>query len=1059
MLNKITPPRLNYELSRHRLFEKLDRLHDVQAIWISGPAGAGKSTLAASYVSEKQIPSLWYQIDSSDEDPASYFYYLGLAVEKTQDGLDVPLPFLTPEYSDGLDAFVRRYFENLYECIKIPFWIIFDNFHEVLLSSPLLRIMQLAVELVPPGLKIVVISRNDPAPEMARLQANQRLKMIGWKDLAFTETEFQDVIELLGSHCIPDSKVKLVHRQTRGWIAGLVLWLLQSDPEKRMPDSLSTKTPAIIFDYFASEIFGKIDPQTRKFLIISSLLEEINAATAEQLSGLKDAAEMLDSFYRRNFFLEKHEGSASIYQYHPLFLDFLRIQAQRSFDPDTLKTLRCRAAEIQVGSGLFQKAAKLYHTAQEWDGLAKLILSQAPELFFQGRQHTLRVWMNYLPAEFVRKNPWLLFWQAVGRMPLDPMKSRKYCEQAFELFFSIGDFFGQVLSFAAAVESFFIVRGNMNELDRWIEEGLRLASQIDSISDNDITGRFTAGMLGALTIRNPNHLKIEYWIDRSMAVLNQSADSNLQYTLGNFLVLILCWRGEVHQARLLIERLQHRIEEKNIQPLSRILFSVMQCVYYLATGESEHCRQTAEKALKVSADTGVSVYDCLLYSYGVYGALATGDMTNAHHFLQQMSSKLRSEAIIDIAHYHSLCAWEALILGRASLARVQIETALTLGVANGAPVATVITGRLLFVKILAADGQLELAEKYLKSIVGEATANGCALIEFHELLTKAEISFLKGDDSGGFNCIQHAFNLSRHKGILDGNWWQRSRLTGLCQRALEAGIEIDQVLAFITRHRLMPSAPLETGPVWPWPVKIYSLGCFKILCYDQPLVLRHKVPKKPLELLKILICKGKNGISRHLAADLMWPETDGDRAQQNLDTTLHRLRRLLGQDRGIRVEDTRLILAPEICWSDAWYFESLLHQAAEAAGPAKEKFLKKAIDIYGGPLEADGEFNSAAVSYADQLKTKMIQAILSLAGIFEDAGKLDQAIAVCNQGLDIHDDVESLYQVLMQLFAHQGRLGEALSTYNRCAQILKSRFDIKPGSKTLLIYHEIRSKG
>jgi len=1060
MINKITPPRLKCVLPRHRLFEQFDRARDAQAIWLSGPAGAGKSTLVASYITERQIPCLWYQVDTSDEDPASYFYYLGLAAEETTNSPDTHLPFLTSEYADGLDAFAMHYFENLYHRLSAPFWIIFDNFQVASPHSPLQRVMRLAIDRVPPDLKVVVISRNDPAPEMARLQANRRLKMIGWQDLAFTEAEFRDVIELLGQHRLSDNKVKVIHRQTRGWIAGLILWLLQTEPGKEMPDSLATKAPAIIFDYFATEILGKIDPRTRRFLITSSLLSEISAATAERLSGLEDATEMLENLYRSNFFLERHEGSTPKYQYHPLFLDFLRIQAQRSFEPDVLNTLRCRAAAILTESGLVEKAAELYHSAQEWGRLANLILSQAPGLFFQGRQHTLRVWLNYLPAEFAKKDPWLLFWQAVGQMPLNPLKSRKCCEQAFEKFVDNDDYFGQVLSFAAAVESFFILRGNMLGLDRWIGEGERLSGQLDRISDSEISGRFTAGMLGALTIRNLKHPKIDSWIERSTKMLNQTTDINLQNILGNFLVLILCWRGEVHRAHALIHRLRPTVERIDVLPLSRILFSVMQCVYYLASGESELCRQTAEKALALGADSGVHVYDCLLYSYKVYGALATGDMTNARRFLRQMSSKLKSEAAVDIAHYHSLCAWEAYARGDTPIARAQIETALKLGVANGAPVATVIAGRLLLVKILVADGQLERAETHLEATMGSAGANGCTLIEFHEFLAKADLCFMKGDDSLGYRCLERAFELSCKKGILDGNWWLRSRLAEMSQKALETGIEINQALSFISRNRLTPARPLETGPVWPWPVKIYSLGRFQIFCYDQPLLLTPKAPKKPLELLKLFICKGKNGISRNLAADLIWPENDGDRAQQNLDTTLHRLRRLLGQDRVVRMDDTRLILAPELCWVDAWYFESLLQQASKSTGgDAKETLLKKAINSYGGPFGADVDINSTSLSYTDQLRTKMIEAVLSLTQILEDGGRLDQAITVCNQALEIFDEAEPIYQIIMQILARQGRAAEALSTFNRCKQILKSRFDIEPGSKTLSICQTIQSRG
>ena len=223
MINKITPPRLKRVLPRHRLFEQFDRARDTQVIWLSGPAGAGKSTLVASFLSERQIPCIWYQIDVSDEDPASYFYYLGLAAQRTSNNPDTLLPLLTPEYVNGLDAFAMRYFEKLYNRLSSPFWIVFDNFQAALPDSPLQRVIWHAMDRIPPDLKIVVISRNDPAPEMVRLQANRRLKLIGWQDLAFTEAECRDVIELLSQHCLSDNKVKFLHEQTRGWIAGLVL--------------------------------------------------------------------------------------------------------------------------------------------------------------------------------------------------------------------------------------------------------------------------------------------------------------------------------------------------------------------------------------------------------------------------------------------------------------------------------------------------------------------------------------------------------------------------------------------------------------------------------------------------------------------------------------------------------------------------------------------------------------------------------------------------------------------------------------------------------------------
>jgi ATP/maltotriose-dependent transcriptional regulator MalT len=47
---KVTRPTLPQVLSRERLFKTMDALRRHPVVWVSGPAGSGKTTLAASYL-------------------------------------------------------------------------------------------------------------------------------------------------------------------------------------------------------------------------------------------------------------------------------------------------------------------------------------------------------------------------------------------------------------------------------------------------------------------------------------------------------------------------------------------------------------------------------------------------------------------------------------------------------------------------------------------------------------------------------------------------------------------------------------------------------------------------------------------------------------------------------------------------------------------------------------------------------------------------------------------------------------------------------------------------
>ena len=110
-INKISRPKLFTVFERKRLFRLLDDASRRPVIWVSAPAGAGKTTLVASYLNYSRRPCAWYQMDLRDADPATFFYYLSLAVKRASPRKRKPIPLLTPEFMPGIETFALRYFE------------------------------------------------------------------------------------------------------------------------------------------------------------------------------------------------------------------------------------------------------------------------------------------------------------------------------------------------------------------------------------------------------------------------------------------------------------------------------------------------------------------------------------------------------------------------------------------------------------------------------------------------------------------------------------------------------------------------------------------------------------------------------------------------------------------------------------------------------------------------------------------------------------------------------------------------------------------------------------
>lgn len=75
---------------------------------------------------------------------------------------------------------------------------------------------------------------------------------------------------------------------------------------------------------------------------------------------------------------------------------------------------------------------------------------------------------------------------------------------------------------------------------------------------------------------------------------------------------------------------------------------------------------------------------------------------------------------------------------------------------------------------------------------------------------------------------------------------------------------------------------------------------------------------------KALVAFGGRNVGETQLTDALWSDAEGDDARHSLKTTVHRLRKLLGNELALQVESGKLSFDPGHCWTDVWAFERLL---------------------------------------------------------------------------------------------------------------------------------------
>jgi DNA-binding SARP family transcriptional activator len=341
---KTTVPSLPERLvARPRLVGRLvELIESHRLVAVLATAGAGKTTAVVEAAARVGRPVAWLTLDDAEAAPGRLLTYLQAAVRRA-------LPATGELVADALAAGVTHAEAAALLAEAMPdeqVTMVIDELERLAAAPDAIDVVAGFIRYAPERATVVLVGRQDVLQDLGARVGLQHVARVEDRDLAFSRDEVQDALALRGLQGVDPSDVV---EATGGWAAGVLFEDWRTDGTPGRPAGENDP----LAGYLGDQILDALPADEREFLVVTSLLRDIDAHAARALG--QHAVEELLARLADRYLPVTWLQEGRVLRCHPRFRDHLRnVLARR--DPAAVRDLRRRHGRALAADGNDEEA-------------------------------------------------------------------------------------------------------------------------------------------------------------------------------------------------------------------------------------------------------------------------------------------------------------------------------------------------------------------------------------------------------------------------------------------------------------------------------------------------------------------------------------------------------------------------------------------------------------------------------------------------------------------------------------------------------------------------------
>lgn len=384
---------------RDRLHRLLNATTTAPVTLINAPAGAGKTTLVASWVAESSSPTAWVAVDDTDRDAAQFWTTVVAALQAFVPGCGESrarsrksrpsLREIVDDLLDDLDAEDRE-----------PSFLVIDDVQIVDDEDDVATSLVRFLEHLPSWLHLLLLSRRDLKLAQDRMRARGQLGEVHFAELRFSADESKQLLSRLAPTLSPEAMEAAV-ASAAGWPAGLRLTALavrSSGAQRSLDDTIRTED-VLVHDFVWREALGGEAPELIETMLSCAIVDRVNTSLAQALTQRSDAGALLLLAEARGLFVTR-VGSDGWFEIHALARAALRSELAGR-PSGRLAEQHARAAKWFEEAGEVPLALEHWLDAGRSRDALRVLAATVADLYDSGREATIRRTMAGLASDVV----------------------------------------------------------------------------------------------------------------------------------------------------------------------------------------------------------------------------------------------------------------------------------------------------------------------------------------------------------------------------------------------------------------------------------------------------------------------------------------------------------------------------------------------------------------------------------------------------------------------------------------------------------------------------------